>query len=355
MPVICIGIIGLGANTRLRHVPGLRACRDVEILGVCNRRPESTAAAAAEFGIPKTYARWEELVGDDNLDAVVIGTWPYLHCPITIAALAAGKHVLTEARMAMNLAEARRMLAASQAHPRLVAQIVPSPLGLCAGATVQQMLADGFLGDLREVVVLGLNGAAADPQAPLHWRQQAEYSGVNMLALGILHETLIRWVADPTRVLAQTQIFTLQRRDAASGEMRPVTRPDSVRVLTEIPGGARGVYHLSSAVHHAPPMQIQLYGSKGTIKYEFAPRDRLLAARGSDNELREIEPPAGTQGKWRVEEEFVNAIRGEETVKLTDFATGVRYMEFTEAVERSAQCGAAVDLPLEEAGSARPA
>jgi predicted dehydrogenase len=56
--------------------------------------------------------------------------------------------------------------------------------------------------------------------------------------------------------------------------------------------------------------------------------------------------PPDKQGTWRVEEEFVNAIRGKEKVVLTSFEDGVRYMEFTEAVTRSAQTGQAVSLPL---------
>src|SRR5437868_1577178 len=127
-----IGLIGAGKNTRARHIPGLRALPDVEIVAVCNRRPASTATVAREHGIPRTYERWEELVADPDIDAVVIGTWPYLHCPITLAALEAGKHVLTEARMAMNAAEAHRMLAVAHRHPKLVTQIVPSPYGLKA-------------------------------------------------------------------------------------------------------------------------------------------------------------------------------------------------------------------------------
>src|SRR5205807_4112700 len=89
-----IGLVGAGANTRKRHIPGLRALPDVEIVAVCNRRPSSTAAAAREFGIPRTYEHWQDLVADSDLDAVVIGTWPYLHCPITLAALETDKHVL---------------------------------------------------------------------------------------------------------------------------------------------------------------------------------------------------------------------------------------------------------------------
>src|SRR5690606_7822662 len=123
-----IGIVGAGANTRARHIPGFREISGVEVAGVVNRTPESTARAARELQIPKTYPHWEALVDDPEIDAVCIGTWPYLHADITCAALDAGKHVLTEARMAMNAAEAHRMLRASRAHPHLVAQIVPSPL-----------------------------------------------------------------------------------------------------------------------------------------------------------------------------------------------------------------------------------
>src|SRR5438132_10596367 len=125
-----IGLIGAGANTRSRHIPGLKAIEDVEIVAVCNRRPGSTAAAAREFGIRKTFEHWQDLVADPDIDAVVIGTWPYLHCPITLAALEAGKHVLTEARLSMNADEAHRMLTAAQTHPDRVTQVVPSPFGL---------------------------------------------------------------------------------------------------------------------------------------------------------------------------------------------------------------------------------
>src|SRR4051812_23997241 len=112
-----VGLIGAGANTRARHIPGLRAQANVELVAVCNRRPASTVAAAREFGIPRTYEHWEDLVADADVNAVVIGTWPHLHCPITLAALQAGKHVLTEARLSLNAAEAHRMIDAARRHP----------------------------------------------------------------------------------------------------------------------------------------------------------------------------------------------------------------------------------------------
>ena len=58
MDTIHVGIVGLGANTRSKHLPGLRACEAIEISGVCNRTIESTARAAAEFEIPRSYESW---------------------------------------------------------------------------------------------------------------------------------------------------------------------------------------------------------------------------------------------------------------------------------------------------------
>ena len=103
-----VGFIGAGGNTRLHHIPKLRAQAGVELVSVANRSVESGQRVADEEGIPNVAAHWQEVVQDDTLDAVCIGTWPYLHAPITIAALEAGKHVLCEARMAMNSHEARQ-------------------------------------------------------------------------------------------------------------------------------------------------------------------------------------------------------------------------------------------------------
>ncbi len=348
-----IGLIGAGANTRTRHIPGLRALPDVELVAVCNRRPESTAAVAREFGIPCVAERWQDVVADRDTDAVVIGTWPYLHCPITLAALEAGKHVLTEARMAMNAAEAHRMLAAARRHPKLVTQVVPSPFGLKGHAVMKELISGGFLGELREVQVVGLGAALADAASPLSWRQDAALSGFNMLALGILHETLSRWVPPPVSVLAQAHAHIATRIDPASGVRRPVGTPDSVQVLAALENGARAVYHLSGATPFGQATTVSLYGSEGALHYDLA-TDRIRGASrgrganpGQAHELQEIAIPAEKEGGWRVEADFVDAIREGRPVELTDFAAGVQYMEFTEAVARSAQRGEAVELPLE--------
>src|SRR4030095_13501429 len=134
---IRIGIAGAGGIARQRHLPGFAQIDGVEVVSVANRSRASSEHVAKEFGIARVHDSWQALVTDPEIDAVVIGTWPYLHHPITVAALANGKHVLTEGRMAMNGGEARQMLAAARAQPALVTQIVPGPFTLAVDATVQ--------------------------------------------------------------------------------------------------------------------------------------------------------------------------------------------------------------------------
>jgi predicted dehydrogenase len=344
-----IGLVGAGDNTRRRHIPGLRAIPGVEIVAVCNRRPESTIAVAREYGFPRMYANWQDLVEAPDLDAIVIGTWPHLHCPITLAALELGKHVLTEARMCLNAAEAHRMLAASEQRPHLVTQIVPSPYGLRGHDVVRELLASGYIGQPRELHVFGMSAQLGHPATPLSWRQDAALSGLNTLSLGILHETVSRWVAPVVRVLAQAHAFIPTRIDPASGVRRSVGTPDSVQVLTVHADGMRGIYQFSGVTPFSPGMGVRIYGSEGALFYDLN-TDRLHGARlgrgGRLDELEEIEVAPERERGWTVEADFVRAIRQRTPVELTNFATGVQYMEFTEAVALSAQLGTVVELPL---------
>ena len=101
-------------------------------------------------------------------------------------------------------------------------------------------------------------------------------------------------------------------------------------------------------------MGIELYGTKGILHYDLG-MDRISGTRergrshpGTVQTLEEIPIPADQARSWQVEADFVDAIRSGTPIRFTDFATGVAYMEFTEAVARSAQRGEAVELPLEE-------
>ena len=71
---IRIGVIGAGNNTRSKHLPNLQQVEGVEVAAVCNRRPESSAAVASDFDIPKVCKHWREVIELPEVDAVLIGT-----------------------------------------------------------------------------------------------------------------------------------------------------------------------------------------------------------------------------------------------------------------------------------------
>lgn len=341
---IKVGFVGAGANTRLHHLPGLTAIAGVELVSVCNRTPESSKKVALEFGIPKIYDDWKHLVDAGDTNAICIGTWPYLHHSITIAALRNNKHVLCEARMAMDAWQAHDMLNEAQSRPHLIAQLVPVPFTLKIDRTIQRLISQGFLGELLYVDMRILNKTFLETHNQLHWRQDRDLSGYNTLYLGIWYETLMRWVGPATQVLASSRTFVSERL-GPDGKTHPIRVPDHVDVMCDLGGRAQARLTFSTVTGFAPDGEVWLYGSQGTLMLNVASMT-LYGGTKEEQGLSEIPIPEEEQGFWRVEEEFVNAIRGEENISHTTFVDGVKYMEFTEAVARSARTGKAISLPL---------
>lgn len=338
---IRIGIIGAGGNTRSRHIPGLQAIEGVEIVSVCNRTRGSSQRVADEFGIPTIHDHWPQVIDSPDTDAILIGTWPYVHCRATLAALAADKHVMCEARMAMDAGEARAMRDASRARPRLVAQVVPSPMTLRVDGWIRHLIAEGYLGDIL-AIELRAGGSFIEPETSLHWRQDPDLSGLNVMSLGIWYEAIMRWVGEATRLMAMGKTFVRMRRDE-TGVLRAVRMPEHVDVVADMACGAQAHLQVSSVSGLSGPPEAFLFGSQGTLRFS---EDKLHGGQRGESELKEITVPPEHEGRWRVEEEFINAIRGGEPIRLTSFEDGAKYMEFTEAVARSMATGEAVALPL---------
>ncbi|MGI8550823.1 MAG: Gfo/Idh/MocA family protein [Dehalococcoidia bacterium] len=342
---IRIGVVGAGANTRKLHIPGFQKIEGVEVVSVANRTRESSERTAAEFKIPQAFDAWHDLVASSDSNAIMIGTWPYLHGPVTLAALAAGKHVLTEARMALNAVEARQMLAASRGQPELIAMVVPSPFTFAVDATIQDLISDGYLGDILSIDLQGGASGFLNSDAPLTWRQDADLSGDNILFMGIWYEALMRWVGPATRVMARAKVAAPLRRDEASGRLRAVRVPDHVEILADMACGAVARLQFSSITGLAPSPGAWLYGSQGTLHYDHS-AVKLYGGKRGESVLQEIAVKPEKRGGWRVEEEFIGAIRGSEPVRFTTFQDGVRYMDFSSGVTQSVLTGEAVSLPV---------
>ena len=338
---IRIAVIGAGANTQAKHIPLLQKIDGVTILGVVNRSEASSQAVAQKFGIPKTYPSWEAAVIDPDIDAIVVGTWPYLHCPITLSSLEHGKHILTEARMAMNATEAHQMLDASRQHPELVAQIVPSPLTLNVDKTITHLIESGTLG--RLLTIECRHGTQFyDASTPLHWRQDTRKSGLNIMAMGIYYEAIMRWVGPAHKVTALGQIYTKQRRDEA-GQNHEIGVPEHLDVLAEFKPQIQLHLQESAVTPQREGDGIWLTGSEARLRLN---QGQLCINTKKTSDWQEVPITPERQGGWRVEEEFIRAIRGEETVTQTTFEDGVRYMEFTDAVHRSLKTGQTITLAL---------
>jgi predicted dehydrogenase len=340
---IRVGLIGAGGNVRNRHLPGFRKIKDVKIIGVVNRSLESSRRVAEQFDIPRVYNTWRDLLADDEINAVCIGTWPYMHRPVTLAALEQGKHVLTEARMANTAQEARDMLAASRRHPHLVCQLTPTSTTYRIDNVLKRLIGDGFLGELLSVEVQALQNRFADRGGELHWRHDWELSGYNTLNIGAAYESMMRWVGRGNRVMAMAKVRVPYRRNTR-GALASVSIPDHVDILYELANGTQVHMRMSATTGLSTGNQIWFYGTEGTLHVDQ--QQKIFAGRLGDTQLSEVPNPPEQQAYYRVEEEFTNAIRGTEEITMVPFETGVHYMEWTEAVIRSAQIGQAIYLPL---------
>jgi predicted dehydrogenase len=344
MQEIRIGIIGAGANCRLKHIPELQKIAGVSITAVCNRSEQSSLKIAREFGIKQIYSNWQELIEDEDIDAIVIGTWPNMHEIITNGALLAGKHVLCEARMAMNASQAHEMLRTANCFPHLIAQLVPAPFTLPFDRDIQQLIGQNSLGKILAVNVT-FNGTDFLNTSPeMSWRENCELSGLNTMMMGIVYESISRWLGHAKSVMAMGKIFNQFK--TFEGQLKAIEIPEHLNIIAEMNCGALAQMQFSSATGLSQNNQeIWIYGSEGTIKLNLLENTLSFGKKG-DKELTLITPEVHKSAKWRVEEEFIGAIRGNEKIKFTSFTEGVKYMEFTEAVAISCRQGKTIQLPL---------
>jgi predicted dehydrogenase len=325
-----IGIIGAGDIVRRRHLPGLRRHNDVEIVAVSNSTYESSQKFCEE-NAPEAVPmqNWADLLAIPDIDIVWIGTPPYMHSAVTVSALEAGKHVFCQARMCMDLMEAEEMLAASRRFPELVTMLCPPPFGLRGDLVVKKLLAEAYLGRLHHVRLQSLSSAWLDAEAPAHWRQRIEISGLNVLALGIYVEVMQRWLGDITGVYARGKVVYPVRHGYE------VAVPDLLTILCTFANGAEGVLEFGGVNALAPGDKLEVYGDAGTMMYDFG-NETIRAGKFGDVDLHEVEITPEMEGEWRVEDDFVAAVKSRGRMRpRPDFEEGLRYTRVVQAVADS--------------------
>ena len=325
-----IGIVGAGNIVKTRHLPALKKNPDVDIVAVSNSTYESSEAFCKENCPSATpMANWADLLALPDLDIIWIGTPPYMHSAVTVSALEAGKHVFCQARMSMDLAEAEEMLATSKRFPELVTMLCPPPMGMRADLLVKKLLAENYIGQPHHVRLQSFTSSYLDPNAPPHWRQRIELSGLNVLTLGIYVEVLQRWLGDITSVFARGKIIYPIRQGYE------VIIPDLLTVLCKFENGAEGVLEFSGVGALASGDRLEIYGSAGTLTYNFG-LDVVQAGKLDDRALHNVDLAPELEGEWRVEEDFLAAVKSRGRVRpRPNFEEGVRYMRVVQAVADS--------------------
>ncbi|HEX7008793.1 MAG TPA: Gfo/Idh/MocA family oxidoreductase, partial [Phycisphaeraceae bacterium] len=335
--------IGAGDIFRQRHLPNLRQIEGVEVRVVCNRSEASGRRIAGEFGIAEVETDWRRLLERDDLDAIMIGTWPYRHKEMSVAALDAGKHVFCQARMAMDLAEARQMVQAVEAHPQLVHMICPPPHRMPWEPYIRHLIDSDQLGQVRSVRVASLSDANLKPG--VSWRERVEYSGKQVLAVGIWAETLNAWLGEYD-TLAATTATPIPAKTDDRGQPYAIRIPQIVLIQGTLRSGAAISEHHSGVAGHERADQVTIDGSKGTLRVDIRSSSIWFAPLG--RELRQVDVPADLKRDWQVERDFIEAVRaarqGRSWSVSPDFHEGLRYMKKVEAIHQSAQSGETVRL-----------
>lgn len=107
-------IVGCGGIALQNHLPGLALCPDTRVAALCDENPATLERARQQTGVETGSTRYEEIVGREDIDAVIIATPNHTHPAIALAAIGQGKHVLCEKPLALTAADAFTMAEAAE-------------------------------------------------------------------------------------------------------------------------------------------------------------------------------------------------------------------------------------------------
>jgi predicted dehydrogenase len=213
------GLLGAGDIVQKRVAAALRETLGSRLLAVARARAELAERFAASVGAERSYARWQDLLGDGDVEGVYVATPVHLHAEQTIAAAGAGKHVLCEKPMAMNTAECDRMIEACRANGVTLA-VAYYRHYYPAIARLKQILASGEIGRPVVAQINAFERFNPAPHEARHWLvRPAESGGGPMFDFGCHRlEVLLDLFGPVQRVTGSTAnvVFDREVEDTAS-------------------------------------------------------------------------------------------------------------------------------------------
>ena len=279
------GFIGAGGIAMTALGPAIAGARNARLHAVAARDINRAQDLVDRFGGSVAYGSYEELVADPDVDAVYISLSNENHKPWSLAALAAGKHVLCEKPLAMNATEVEEMTAAAKAAGRLLVEASWYRWHPRTQAA-ELLVADGAIGRITNVdSVFAIDGVAPD-----NFRWEPARGGGAFYDVGCYAVSAALWAfgaQEPTQVTA-----------------RVVDAPSGVDIVTDatIAFAGGGTAHVYGGMQEPERQTIVITGEAGSITFEFP-------AFGATSEVPTALVVATTNGQVRVEFPPVDAYR----------------------------------------------
>jgi predicted dehydrogenase len=382
--MIGYGFMGKAHSNAWRQAPHFFPLQaNIEMHTICGRNRKALQEARAKFGWKYACTDWRQVVHSPEIDIIDISTSNLTHAEIGIAAAKAGKHIFCEKPLAMNVADARKMLDAVR-KSRVKNMVGFNYRRVPAIAFARQMIADGKLGEIRHFRATYLQSWIADPRFPMNWRLRKETAGSG--AHGDLNAHLVDLaqylVGDISETVGVQETFIKERRKeaqavglgATAGKgYEKVTVDDATVFLARFArtrNVAPGAYGTFEATRLAPGHQnynrFEINGSEGSMIFCFErmneleycnrtdPPDQpgfktILCTEGVHPYVAAWWPPGHVLGYEHtfIHEvvDLVNAIATQSPI-APDFLAGAKCVAVLESVVKSHGSGRWVKVPM---------
>ncbi|MFC0472680.1 Gfo/Idh/MocA family protein [Halalkalibacter kiskunsagensis] len=301
-----VGVIGCGSIAKHRHLPEYANNKEVEIVAVCDIVEDRVHEFAKEYSA-KAYTSYEELLASPDVDAVSVCTPNYLHAPVSIAALQAGKHVLCEKPMATSRADAEKMIAtAKESNKKLM--IAHNQRFVPSHQKARQLIENGEVGKIYSFrTAFGHGGPerwSADGEVSWFFKKDEAFIGA-MGDLGVHKTDLLRFILGEEFVEVGAFVETSAKQNADVD--------DTAVCVLKSESGIIGTLAASWSYVSKEDNSTIIYGENAILRLEDDPVNSLVVQYKNGEvvkyELGGIQTnEAGGQNNTQVIDQFVNAI-----------------------------------------------
>ena len=299
MNAIRWGLIGCGDVAYKFLGPAFAQIENCELIAVSSLRPKSAEAFAREFGVRRRHARWQDLVTDDEIDAVYVATPHFLHVEQTLAAAAAKKHVLCEKPMALNSMQCAEMIEACKQN-RVKLGVGYYRHFYPVMDRIKAIIASN---DIGKVILCQINSFTRydlKPGDAKYWMVIKDQSGGGPVMAGGCHRiemflTLFGPIAKTRSVLERV----LVQREVE----------DTAAVVFTFESGLLGVLSMSQSVRE-PNDTLYIFGSEGSIHMPAFGTGELFLKKGEQT-VKEHHPP-NPNGHLPMIESFCRSVINDE-------------------------------------------